>query len=61
MKYRPSLPNRTGASSIGCLSTGVKKPSESKYDRDYSQLVSTIKSEDAFRPLDRGECPFMNT
>ena len=37
----------------------VKSPSESKYDWDYFELVSTIKAEDAFRPLDKGGCPFV--
>ena len=39
----------------------AKTPAESKYDWDYFQLVSTIKPEDAFRPLDKGECPFVKT
>jgi hypothetical protein len=34
-------------------------PAEPKVDWDYFQLVSTIKSEDAFRPLDRGARPFV--
>ncbi len=37
----------------------VKTPAESKYDWDYFELVSTIKPEDAFRPLDKGGCPFV--
>jgi branched-chain amino acid transport system substrate-binding protein len=37
----------------------AKTPAESKYDWDYFQLVSTLKSEDAFRPLDKGDCPFV--
>ena len=36
-----------------------KAPAESKYDWDYFKLVSTIKPEDAFRPLDKGDCPFV--
>ncbi len=39
----------------------AKTPAESKYDWDYFKLVSTIKPEDAFRPLDKGGCPFVNT
>jgi branched-chain amino acid transport system substrate-binding protein len=39
----------------------AKTPAESKYDWDYFQLVSTIKPEDAFRPLDKGDCPFVKT
>ena len=37
----------------------AKTPAELKYDWDYFQLVSTIKPEDAFRPLDKGGCPFV--
>ena len=37
----------------------AKSPAESKYDWDYFALVSTIKPEDAFRPLDKGGCPFV--
>ena len=37
----------------------AKSPSESKYDWDDFALVSTIKAEDAFRPLDKGGCPFV--
>lgn len=37
----------------------AKKPSESKYDWDYFELVSTIPPEEAFRPLEKGGCPFV--
>jgi branched-chain amino acid transport system substrate-binding protein len=37
----------------------VKAPSESKYDWDDFALVATIRPEDAFRPLDKGGCPFV--
>jgi len=37
----------------------AKTSAESKYDWDYFELVSTIKPEDAFRPLDKGGCPFV--
>ena len=37
----------------------AKTPAELKYDWDYFALVSTIKPEDAFRPLDKGGCPFV--
>ena len=37
----------------------AKTPAESKYDWDYFELISTIKPEDAFRPLDKGGCPFV--
>jgi branched-chain amino acid transport system substrate-binding protein len=39
----------------------AKSPAQSKYDWDYFELVSTIKPEDAFRPLDKGGCPFVKT
>ena len=37
----------------------AKTSAESKYDWDYFALVSTIKPGDAFRPLDKGGCPFV--
>jgi branched-chain amino acid transport system substrate-binding protein len=37
----------------------AKTPAASKYDWDYFELVATIKPEDAFRPLDKGLCPFV--
>jgi len=37
----------------------AKKPSESKYDWDYFELVSTIPPDEAFRPLNKGGCPFV--
>jgi branched-chain amino acid transport system substrate-binding protein len=37
----------------------VKKPSESKGPWDYYKLVSTIPAEEAFRPLDQGNCPLV--
>ena len=37
----------------------AKSPAKSKCDWDYFELVSTIKPEDAFRPLDKGGCPFV--
>ena len=37
----------------------VKKPSESKGPWDYYKLVSTISGEEAFRPMDQGECPLV--
>ena len=37
----------------------AKSPAESKYDWDDFALVSAIKPEDAFRPLDKGGCPFV--
>ncbi len=39
----------------------AKTPAGSKYDWDYFQLTATIKPEDAFRPLDRGGCPYVKT
>jgi branched-chain amino acid transport system substrate-binding protein len=37
----------------------TKTLAESKGDWDYFKLVSTIKAEDAWRPLDKGGCPFV--
>ena len=37
----------------------VKKPSESKGPWDYYKLIATIPGEEAFRPLDQGECPLV--
>ena len=37
----------------------VKSPAESKGAWDAFQTVSTIAPEDAFRPLDKGGCPFV--
>jgi branched-chain amino acid transport system substrate-binding protein len=37
----------------------VKKPSESKGAWDYYKLRATIPAEQAFRPVDQGECPLV--
>jgi branched-chain amino acid transport system substrate-binding protein len=37
----------------------VKTPAESKYPWDFYKIISTIKPEDAFRPLEAGGCPFV--
>ncbi len=37
----------------------TKTLAESKGDWDYFKLVSTIKAEDAWRPLEKGGCPFV--
>ncbi len=37
----------------------VKKPSESKGPYDYYKLVATIPGEEAFRPMEQGECPLV--
>ena len=37
----------------------VKKPSESKGPWDYYKLIATIPAEEAFRPIDQGECPLV--
>jgi branched-chain amino acid transport system substrate-binding protein len=37
----------------------VKKPSESKEPWDYLDIVSTIKGDDAFRPLAESKCPLL--
>ena len=37
----------------------VKTPAQSKYPWDYFSLVRTIPAADAFRPLDKGDCPLV--
>ncbi|HOA96052.1 MAG TPA: ABC transporter substrate-binding protein [Quisquiliibacterium sp.] len=37
----------------------VKKPSESKGPYDYYKVRATIPAEQAFRPLDQGDCPLV--
>ena len=37
----------------------VKKPNESKGPWDYYKLRATIPAEQAFRPVDQGECPLV--
>jgi branched-chain amino acid transport system substrate-binding protein len=37
----------------------VKKPAESKGPWDYYKVRATIPAEQAFRPLDQGECPLV--
>jgi branched-chain amino acid transport system substrate-binding protein len=37
----------------------VKSPSESKAAWDYYKLLATIPAEQAFRPLDQGNCPMV--
>jgi branched-chain amino acid transport system substrate-binding protein len=37
----------------------VKKPAESKGGWDYYKLRATIPAEQAFRPLDQGDCPLV--
>ena len=37
----------------------VKKPSESKGPYDYYSLKATIPANEAFRPLDQGDCPMV--
>jgi branched-chain amino acid transport system substrate-binding protein len=38
----------------------VKKPGESKGRYDYYKLVRTIPAEQAFRPIDKGDCPMIH-
>jgi branched-chain amino acid transport system substrate-binding protein len=38
---------------------GAKTMAESKGDWDYFKVLATIAPEDAFRPLDKGGCPFV--
>ncbi len=37
----------------------VKKPAESKAPWDYYKIRATIPAEQAFRPIDQGECPLV--
>ena len=37
----------------------VKAPSESKGPWDYYKLLATIPAEEAFRPMDQGNCPMV--
>ena len=37
----------------------VKKPSESKGEWDFYKLRATIPAEQAFRPMDQGDCPLV--
>ncbi|MBV8168437.1 MAG: ABC transporter substrate-binding protein [Alphaproteobacteria bacterium] len=37
----------------------VKKPAESKYPWDYYTLKQTIPANEAFRPMDKGDCPLV--
>jgi branched-chain amino acid transport system substrate-binding protein len=37
----------------------VKKPSESKAPWDYYKLIQTVPGDEAYRPLDKGDCPLV--
>jgi branched-chain amino acid transport system substrate-binding protein len=37
----------------------VKTPQESKYPWDYYKILKTIPGDEAFRPLEESECPFV--
>lgn len=37
----------------------VKTPTESKAPWDYYKLIATVRGEDAFRPLNEGNCPLV--
>ena len=39
----------------------VKKPQESKGEWDLYKLLATVPGDEAFRPLDKGGCPLVNT
>jgi len=39
--------------------SATKTLAESKSDWDYFKLVAAIKLENAWRPLDKGGCPFV--
>lgn len=37
----------------------AKKPADSKYPWDYATVLETIPGDQAFRPLDQGDCPLV--
>src|SRR5258706_5386897 len=37
----------------------VKKPSESKGPYDYYKVLATIPADEAFRPMEQGDCPMV--
>jgi branched-chain amino acid transport system substrate-binding protein len=37
----------------------VKKPSESKYAYDYYKVRATVPADQAFRPMEQGDCPLV--
>jgi branched-chain amino acid transport system substrate-binding protein len=37
----------------------VKKPAESKYAYDYYKVRATVPAEQAFRPMEQGDCPLV--
>ncbi|MGO8919371.1 MAG: ABC transporter substrate-binding protein [Stellaceae bacterium] len=37
----------------------VKKPAESKAPWDYYKLIQTVPGDQAFRPIDKGDCPLV--
>ena len=39
----------------------VKKPEESKNEWDLYKLIATVPGDEAFRPLDKGNCPLVKT
>ncbi len=39
----------------------VKKPEESKGEWDLYKLIATVPGDEAFRPLDKGNCPLVKT
>jgi branched-chain amino acid transport system substrate-binding protein len=39
----------------------VKKPEESKNEWDLYKLLATVPGDEAFRPLDKGNCPLVKT
>ena len=39
----------------------VKKPEESKNEWDLYKLLTTVPGDEAFRPLDKGNCPLVKT
>ena len=57
--FGPSYVRQDGRKMHSMYLFEVKKPSESKGAYDYYKLIATIPGEEAFRPMDQGECPLV--
>jgi branched-chain amino acid transport system substrate-binding protein len=57
--YGPSYIRADGRKMHDMYLFEVKKPSESKGPWDYYKLLATVPGEQAFRPMDQGECPMV--
>ncbi len=57
--FGPSYIRQDGRKMHNMYLFEVKKPSESKGPYDYYKLIATIPGEEAFRPMDQGDCPLV--